>query len=360
MKILFIVTGIGLGDATRIDAIITSLTKQHRDTKVLIAGYDNSYKYFAGKYPTIKIQGYKMLGKKMKFRVWSFAARNFMLPFYWIYTALKLRNSVKKFNPDIIVSDFEPSGITIARKIKKKCVAVFGFDPFLYKEFKKHHKVSKLMALQAKYLESLYNKCSFVIIPTILGRRRTLIYNYVNPITNLKKLPSKPSIMKKLKLKKEPVVVMLGGSKFGKNLAKSIALAAKEFKGEHFIAFGGEKLEKKSKNFTHYTFNRDFLKYLKAAKCVITLAGQTTLVESVALKKPMLVYPIYSHVEQQLNAYSLRKHAIVKNFSEETLKDDIKDFLKKVPALQKKMNLLKVKTDGAEQAAGMIKMLAKP
>ncbi|MFH1638101.1 MAG: glycosyltransferase family protein [Candidatus Woesearchaeota archaeon] len=358
MKVLFVVTGIGLGDATREHAVIEQLMKRHRDTKVLIAGYDKSYEYFRGKYPVIKIKGYKMLGKGMKFRASSFALRNFLLPFYWVYTTLRLRQSVKKFNPDIVISDFEPSGIAIAKSIKKKCVAVFGFDPFLYKEYSQENKVSKLMALQAKYLEELYHKSNFVIIPSLLGRRKTLVYNYVNPILRGKKLPSKSAIMRELKLKKEPIAVMLGGSGFGMKLASEIALIAKAFKNEHFIVFGGEKTATKAKNFSHYSFSKDFLKYLKASKCVITLAGQTTLSECIALNKPMLIYPIEAHVEQQLNAYALRNHAMVRKFSEERLKEDVKEFLKNLPSYQKKLNKLKVKANGAEQIVSMIRMLA--
>ncbi len=359
MKILFIVTGIGLGDATRVHAVIEAIMKKQPKTKVLIAGYDNSFNYFRGKYPTIKIHGYRMMGRRMKFSFWSFVTRNFLLPFYWVYTAIKLKRSVKRFNPDIIISDFEPSGITIAKAIDKKCVAIFGFDPFLYAEYRKEHRISRLMALQARYLESLYSKFSFVIIPALGGRRRTLVYNYVNPILSKKfdKLPSKAKIMKELKLKKEPIVVMLGGSKFGMKLAKSIASNTKHFKNELFIAFGGEETKIKAKKFIHYPYSDEIHKYIKAAKAVITLGGQTTIAECIALKRPMLIYPIEDHIEQLLNAFAMEDYSMSAKFSEERLKDDIKEFLDILPELQKKMNKIKVKTNGAEQVAGLIRML---
>ncbi len=62
MKILFVVSGIGFGDATREHANIQALKKKHPRVKVMVAGYDNSYTYFKDKYNTIRIRGYKLPG----------------------------------------------------------------------------------------------------------------------------------------------------------------------------------------------------------------------------------------------------------------------------------------------------------
>ena len=113
MKILFIVTGVGYGDAKREHANIEAFLKKDPKTEIMVAGYDNSYKYFKDKYKTIEIKGYKFSDKALKFSVPSFIWRNYKLPFFWAASTFKLRKKVREFNPDIIISDFEPIGIML-------------------------------------------------------------------------------------------------------------------------------------------------------------------------------------------------------------------------------------------------------
>ena len=49
MKILFVVTGIGLGHATRIDSIINELKLRDKNLEVELACYKSSYEYFSRK-----------------------------------------------------------------------------------------------------------------------------------------------------------------------------------------------------------------------------------------------------------------------------------------------------------------------
>ena len=91
-------------------------------------------------------------------------------------------------------------------------------------------------------------------------------------------LPSKKVLMGKLKLARNPVVVMLGGSDFGLKLAKGLHRIAHKF-DEEFIVFGSHKQLKPAENFRHIRFAPDFLEYLKVSKAVITLGGQKMLAE---------------------------------------------------------------------------------
>mgnify|MGYP000977031523 CR=1 FL=1 len=72
----------------------------------------------------------------------------------------------------------------------------------------------------------------------------------------------------------------------------------------------------------------------------------------------MLIYPIKDHVEQALNAYSLKNVAMVGS-DVKNLENDLKNFLKNIGNYQKKMNKLKVKSNGAEEIVKIVKMLAK-
>ncbi|MBL7100963.1 MAG: hypothetical protein ISS23_03360 [Nanoarchaeota archaeon] len=349
MKILFIVTGVGYGDATREHANIETFMKKHPATEVMIAGYDNSYKYFKDKYPTIEIKGYKFTEQSLKFSVPRFIWKNYNLPFFWAVNTLRLRKRVKEFNPDIIISDFEPIGIILAKLVKKKCVMIFGYDPELFKQCPYKNKKTKL---EAKYFNTLYKSADAVIIPRLLGEKTDSKYHSVNPILRTKPqdIQPKEELMKKLELEKEPIVIMLGGSTFGNILAKKIIHFSHLFR-EDFIIFGSKIGEVTQKNVTYYPYKENVMEYMKVSKAVITLAGHLTLSECLALKKPAMVFPIKDHAEQILNAYMLENIFYIR-YDLKDLRKNIKKFLSKLDAIKGKIP--SIEFNGAEQVTDII------
>ncbi|MBU4241942.1 MAG: hypothetical protein KKF52_01795, partial [Nanoarchaeota archaeon] len=197
-------------------------------------------------------------------------------------------------------------------------------------------------------------------IPTFLKpKKKNLMYHYVDPIVRVwpKQLPSEEKLMKELNLERKPILVMLGGSNFGLSLAKNLSKIANKF-NEYFIFFGSNFDLEETKNVKHFKFSKDFLKYLKVSKGVITLGGQKTLSEAVIYNKPLLVFPIKQHIEQQLNAFSLKDIAMIGNeMHSEALKKQIDEFIHKLPELKKKVSAFKFKGDGAEQILWFIEGL---
>lgn len=361
MKVLFFVTGIGYGDATRVHAVIEEILKKEPEAKFLIAGYDCSLDYFKGKYRTIKISGYRMPGREMRFTLGSFIANNYMLPLVWLFTAFRLKKDVRKFNPDIIVTDFEPAAITIAKSIRKKCIALYGFDPELYEQYSKEHKPNKLMGMESLFLRKVYDMSDYSIVVSLVKRKKSLIYNYVEPIVRIRpqQLLSEAKLMKELNLDRRPILVMLGGSHFGIAMAKSLAKVSMEF-NELFILFGAGAEIEQQKNLRYIPFSEDFLKYLKVSKGIITLAGQNTLSEGLVFRKPMLVFPIQNHVEQQLNCYAIKDYIMIgRNIMPEALKKTVAEFIYKIPAMRYDAAKLNLDSNGAGQAADIIIRLAR-
>ena len=351
MKLLFVTTGIGYGDPTRIHEIILEIKKKYPKTKILIACYDNSYNYFRDKFPTVRIKGYNLPGKSLKLNFPLMVIKNIFLPATWITNILKIRLINRKFIPDIVISDIEPLGPSIARVLKKKCLLFFGYDPDMYKEYKKHHKINYRIKVWTHYFKRLYNQADLAIIPVLHKRKKArLRLSYINPIIRLlpEELHDKKILMKELKLKRKPIVVMLGGSKVGCELAEEVNKVAKYFK-EDFIIFGShlEDIEF-AKNVTYHRYNPEFLKYLKVSKGLITLAGQNTLAEGMIYKKAVLCFPIKDHIEQILNAYTLQDYIMVSK-STKGMRRTLNKFIKEIPKLQKKTSQYKLKPNGAKQ-----------
>lgn len=354
MKVLFLVTGVGYGDATREHANIIALLKRDKKNKVVIGCYDNSYEYFKNKFSTIKISGYKIPGRNLKFQLVNFIAKNYNLPFNWVSSVLLLKNKLSKFKPDIIVSDFEPSAILLSKMINRRCIILFGYDPILFRKYYSKNKVSMKVYFESKYFESIYNMADKVIIPSIFnGFKKIGKYNYVNPIVrSIIKQKGSKVLMKKLGFKKPPIVIMLGGSDFGHSIVMELLKIAHKF-NEEFIIFGSRLKGIKTRNVRYIPFKDNFYDYLKISKGVVTLAGQLTLTECLLYRKPFIAYPIKDHVEQLLNAEALKAVGIIGS-DPRNIKKDIERMLKNTKKIVNSIKKLKIKTNGSSQVVDLI------
>jgi len=148
---------------------------------------------------------------------------------------------------------------------------------------------------------------------------------------------------------------MLGGSEFGTKLAQSLNNLAGEFKEEQFIIFGSNLNFDTAVNVKYLRYSDNFLKYLKISKGVITLAGQETLAEALSYEKPILCFPIQNHIEQVLNAYALRKIALISSDSSpKIIRQQLSEFIRQLPQLKQKVKRYNLKANGAEQVADII------
>lgn len=349
MKILFVVTGIGYGDAVREHAIINAVLKKKPKTEIMVAAYDNSYNYFKGKFPVVNIKSYKLPGKSMKFKTYLFLLKNYFLPIHWLISTLKLKRQLKDFKPDLIVSDFEPVGIFLGKLTNTPCLTVFGYNP---DDFNKIKSPTKKMKLQNTYLTKLYNLSKNIVIPSLIKPTKST-YKMVNPIMITKPGDfrlSEKELLAKLNLKKQPILVVTGGSKFGKALIEKIVHVSSLY-DEDFLIVGSNFDIENRPNVKNLKFKDNFVEYLKVSKAIITLAGQETLSEAIAYKKPALVFPIQDHVEQILNSERVKDFYMVKtDFND--LRFTLERFLNNLDKIKK--DIPHVNPDGADKIASII------
>lgn len=351
-KILFFVTGIGLGDAIREYAIIKEL-KKRGEFQIKIAAYKNSYNFFKNKFPTYKIEGFDIVSPIFKFEFLEFIKRNAVLPLTWSSQIKKLKRALNNFKPDLVVTDFEPLGALFARNIKTKFIEVFGVEPQSFDEFMKQRKKDFFTSLQAIYLKKLYefgNKYGeAVIISTFQKKKPFKNFRFINPV------------IRKFKYKRKKgrgeIVVILGGSSFGLAMGKHLERVLPKI-DEKFLIFGWNK-KKKVKNCYFLPQTENILEYIKEASGIISLAGHLTISEALVFKKPLLVFPIPNHIEQEYNSWVLKKKklAMVKKFrkvDEKVLEQTIKNFIDKRKELREKVLKANIKSNGAEQAAKII------
>jgi len=340
MKVMFFVTGIGYGDVIRQEAIIKELNED-----VLVATYHKGYEYFKGKHKTVKIHSYKVPDRSFKLKPFLFFLENLLSLPVFLFDLVRMYFIVKKFNPDVIVSDLEPLAIPISKMLGKRLITIFGVEDEVLRSFKVKNIFLKM---QKWYLEKMYSYGE-LIVPSLIGKD-------VNPI--VRGNVSEKNLMEKLKLDKKPILIMLGGSRFGINVADEMLEVLDEI-DEDFIIFGYKNNFEKG-NVKCYKFKENFLEYLKVCKGVITLGGHSTLSEIVVYKKPSLIFPIQNHLEQKINGYVMNKNGLgmvknLKKFDSEMLKKYILEFLEKDDDFEEKLRKLDVKGDGAVEVVKRIK-----
>lgn len=362
MKILILITGIGYGHTLRQDALIKEILKKYPKTQIKIITYGTSFLFFRKKYPTIKISGPKIPDYEFDYKIRNILKANLFFPLNYLSNLNKVKEVINDFKPNLVISDFEPSGITVSLKTNTPFITIFNFNPEILKQYSESNEINKSIKIQTSYINHYYKLSKKVIIPTLFGPYKPgHHFTYTNPIIrqNPDELKDEKKLMKKLNLKKKPILITIGGSNFGISLVETIIPFLSKFK-EEFIIFGYQhSKEKISKNITTFSFKQNFLEYLKVCKGLITLAGHNTLSELIVYKKPSLIFPIKNHIEQILNAYEIKKRrcGIVKNLTSldpKILEKAIQNFIKQIPILQKKLNKLDIKGTGAEEILTII------
>lgn len=355
MKIVSVITGIGYGHAIRQAAILKELEK--KGAEIIVASYGNALEYFQQVYKTLEIDGPKFPEKNSRFSTMKTIFMNLKMPYYMIRNYSKLKMLFKAFNPDTIITDFEPLPLYLEKN--KPHFLVFNFDPIQYDEYTKEKR--KKFLIQSKYVSFFYKRAKKISAPVIIPafeRHETEEYNFINPVT--RKLPrqSQNELLEKLSLKKPPILIMFGGSHFSTELLYKLQEVLPKI-DEEFIVFAYRISGESHDNMTFFSFKENFLEYLKASKGIITQAGHLTLSECIALKIPSLMFPIQNFIEQELNAYFAEKSGISiieenKDYTKSELLGIINKFIDSIPKLKANLEKLNIETNGAEQAAAII------
>jgi uncharacterized protein (TIGR00661 family) len=354
MKILFVVTGIGLGHSVREHSIIKRIVRKNPETQIKILGFKNSYDYFRNYgYDTEKIFGHVFYGEELKLERAKMALLNLAYPFKFLINLFKIGRVIMEFNPDVVVCDAQPEGALAGKIFGKKVVLVYNLH------FGNERVRGGLAGTALFFKRLFYPFVDKVINPSLVNRREMEgKVEVIPPVVRdrIMELPAENSLMKKFGFRKSPIIVQIGGSKFGSRLIKNIFLAAKEFPSEEFLVFGCRK--RVAGNVKCLPFKSNFLEYLKVGKAVITLAGHEILSEIMQFRKAALVFPI-TYVEQVENAKLMKKNklAIVGGHGQvepDELKFLIEKLLSSKNLLEQRVTDLGIKENGADIAAGII------
>jgi uncharacterized protein (TIGR00661 family) len=342
MKYLFIITGVAYGHLTRQEAILNKLKKIDKKAEIVIAGYNTSKKHFNKDYKIVDLKPLYFNDESPRVKTFKVMFNNYKIPLTMKENCNIVNNFTKEFQPDIVVSDWEPFSLFL-----KDCYLVWNYKPypvktpsFLFQKF-----LLNILFLVIR----LTNKK--ILIPSLDKKESTKNIIYFPLIIR------KYSNEVKASKYKDAILVMIGGSEFGISLARKIKNISKYF-NENFIFFG---LKCKSKNCIGFPdFREDYLSFLKSSKAVISLAGYSGLSEAIVYKKPNLVFPLKNWIEQDSSSREFEQYTQIGDIesSEDELKNVLKNFLLNLNNYKKRLSKLNVK-DGASEIAEFLYKKAK-
>ena len=292
-EILFFSSPIGLGHATRDLAIINQLKigscKVFSGSSAIEFFHQNSIQaqdvYSPPKFDVIEGK----LEKSLKW-LWSY---------YRYYKRCKEISSkiISNEKPRVIISDEDFASIAIAqeRKIPNIIITdiletkfISGFGGVVEKKMN-------------KTMHEMLDKANRVIIPELGNNQNNIIRT--GPIVR-KIQKNRDELRDILDFKKKTIVLCVGGTDAGIFLIKQTIEAIKKIQIDvDLVLVSGPKINKKfSDDVRNLGFVSNLHEIIFAADLVISLAGKSTIDESIVYGTPGIFIPIKGHFEQEDNA----------------------------------------------------------
>jgi|GEM_PF-318578 len=334
-KIWYSVFGEGFGHATRSEVIIENLLENHQ---LIITGFNKSYIYLKKRFPSIthRIQGPAFIYEKNEVSIQK-TVNQFLnsLQEQSKKNTFHTFNLIKRFKPDLIISDFEPTAHYIAYFLDIPVISINNMSVLAK---------CRLNIKQEDYLNFL---SALTVINLFTPR------SDYNLLLSFKQFPAKeknvalfPPILRKEILKSKPrkgkhiLIYQTSKSNFSKLVSD-----LEEIK-DKFIIYGTNE-NKKDKNLAFKKFSKQgFIDDLASCKAIIMTGGFSTMSEALFLKKPMLIIPAKNQYEQKFNGLTIEEMQIGK-CEEEISKEKIISFLSNLDSYNK--NLKKIpKWDNSE------------
>lgn len=246
---------------------------------------------------------------------------------------------LQKDNPSIVISDEDFASLSVAQEMKIPTVLI---TDILETHFTKGL-TSFIEKKMNKSMQKIIEKCEIVILPEI-GEDEDNIQK-VGPIVRQTN-HSREQLREKFSFDKKTIVISIGGTDAGLFLIeKALESISKINLDIEIVLVSGPSINKNFDNVRNLGFVDNLHEIIYAADVLISLAGKSTIDESIAYGTPAIFIPIKGHFEQEDNAKE-------QGFVFEDINKLDKLIIEK---LEEKRN--QVNTDGARKAAKIIQSL---
>ena len=291
-KILYSVAGEGNGHAVLSKTIIEHLKKKHR---VRIYSHGKGYKFLSKFFKPKRILGFHIYYiNNAVSSILTGTINTLKLPFMFLFN-LKMFFDIITYNPDIIITDFEPFAAYYAKILFKPLISIDN-----------QHIITNTK-IKTRGLKSLYHLHSWLVIKTFIPLPDyKFITTFFYPKVKRKNTFLVNTILQneifELKPKDKKHILVYQTSTSYKKIFKTLKNINKEF-----IIYGFDK-NKTENNLQFKKFNeKEFFNDLVNCEAVIMNGSFTLMGEAIYLKKPIFSIPINKQFEQMVNSDYLEK-----------------------------------------------------
>ncbi len=304
-KILYGVSGEGSGHSSRARLISTYLIQQGHEVK--IASYDRGYRNLKDDFDVLEIVGLTIVSEDNEVSKLKTITANLSKIPSGTKALNNLRELIKSWQPDCIITDFEPCTAYLASHYNLPLITIDNQHRMRYMDY------SVPAALRKDQL------ITETVIRAMIPRPwLSLITSFHNgPLKNARSFLFPPILREEvlaLRATEKPHILVYVTSGF-----ESLLQTLRHFNRESFYVYGYDKDETEGHLHFRPFSKQGFLEDLASCKAVIATAGFTLISEALYLGKPYLAFPMQGQFEQHLNAYMLAQ----KGFGAECNEPDI-------------------------------------
>jgi len=309
MVVLFFTSPIGLGHATRDIAICEKLRSLTND-KILFVTGSAAYTIISNK-GYVAYDVYTPNNFQVNYSMHLQSMIKWLIQYVSYYKRCKIiaQQFIEKNNERnlLIVSDEDFASITVGKNRNMKRI--------LITDILKTHFLKGLPSIieygMNRSLERMIRSCDHVIIPDYGSDVDNK--SYIGPIVRELTTIDRGALRKKFEMYKPTILLTIGGTTSGKYLIEMTIKAFKKLRMKldiNLLIVSGLSVEVQDKllctsntdNIINLGFVNNLHEYIYASDLVVSLAGRSTIDESIVYKTPGIFIPIKNHFEQEENA----------------------------------------------------------
>ena len=310
-RILYGVSGDGFGHAARSKEIISFLISQGHEVKVL--SYDRGYSWLKNFFDTTEIFGLRFTYQDNELKYLPTLFRNVMSAPEAIKSIEAIRSIIKKFKPQLVITDFEPMSAAAAHLNHLPLLSIDN-QHLLTRAAVEYPLKYEREALAARIVTRLM----------VISAKSYLVTNFFEAPVTETKTKILPAIVRSEVLAAKPA----NGDYCLVYLTSDSEEVPQKLKGlpQKFRIYGVSNRFGQDGNLEYKKFDRsEFLADLAGCRAIVANAGLSLISEALYLGKPYLAVPAKRQFEQVLNAYYLDKLGYGL-FSQDLAKADVEKF----------------------------------
>jgi len=292
-RIVYGVAGEGSGHTSRAREILRHLLQQGHEVRVV--GYDRSYAALKSEFNCLEIEGLHIVSRDNKVSAIGTIVHNLRRARRAIRSNRALVQLFNAFQPDVVITDFEPATAWLARWRGIPLVSIDNQHRLRYMKFQ----VPRALLLD-KWITRLIIAL-MIPRPTVSLATSLVLGESTNSRTRIF-----PPIVRQevLDLHPEERAFHLV---YVTSAFESLIAALKAFPDKTFHVYGHHP-DSQDQNIHYRSFSgQAFVEDLATCRAVIATAGFTLMSEAMCLEKPYLALPMTGQFEQQVNALFLER-----------------------------------------------------